>query len=129
MYQANFGRVFGDVVKKGWRDAKPIVAMIIAAGELPPGDLLKRILGEATLTRLFACGMLKRASASRRLKDIVVPFCLFVGDGKKIASGSNDKTVRLWNFKRASASRRLRDIMMGFVLFASAMERRLRLVL
>ena len=52
MYQANFGRVFGDVVKKGWRDAKPIVAMIIAAGEPPPASFLRLVLAGDAFTSI-----------------------------------------------------------------------------
>ena len=48
MYQTNFARAFGKPTELGWRKAKPIVAMIVAAGEPPPGDLLRRILGKAT---------------------------------------------------------------------------------
>ena len=57
MYQANFGRVFGDVVKKGWRDAKPIVAMIIAAGEPPPASLLRLVLAGDAFTSILETKM------------------------------------------------------------------------
>ena len=60
---------------------------------------MERRLRLVLMTRRFACGMLKRASASRRLRDIMIPLnsVCFSSDGKKIASGSDDKTVRVWH--------------------------------
>ena len=73
---------------------------------------------------------MKQASASRRLKDIKNRFSVcFSSDGNKIASGSRDNTVRMWNIETGECIKTLKDIL-NVVLFASAaMGRRLRLVL
>ena len=69
---------------------------------------LRLVLG----TRLFACGMLKGASASRRLKDILVEFYLFASAamGRRLRLVLVTRPFACGMLKRASASRRLKDI-------------------
>ena len=63
------------------------------------------------VTRLFMCGMLKRASASIRLRDIMVrSFCLLQQRWKEDASGSGDKTVRVWNVETGECIKTFVDI-------------------
>ena len=57
-------------------------------------------------------------------------FLFFSSDGKKIASGSDDKTVRVWHVETGECIKTFEGHNMTLILFASAaMERRLRLVL